>query len=170
LFLAIWRSGPYTFPTIEVQPKEVVVARTKAVVLQVSVLLALAAATVTAQAAPLDLNGGQWEITTTATVAGMGTMPPQTHKACLTANEPVPKPERNAQQCKIKHKIDGNTVSWEISCADPDNGTKGSGNGTIEYSGDSFTGKTSMSFEMPGRDPMKMDATMTGKRIGPCPD
>ena len=125
-----------------------------------------------AQAGTVNMEPGQWEITTTVKVEGMpGDIPPQTHTTCLSEDDLVPKPEKGGEQCTVSEpKITGDTVEWTMTCDNPKQAMKGTGSGKITYSGDAFEGTTTMSVEASGQPAMKMDAHLKGKRLGPCPE
>lgn len=135
------------------------------------VLIALPAwASISAAAAP-DMQPGMWEITATMEMAGMEgmpAMPPQTVRQCIrpadvqNGSAAIPKGD---PQCAVKgFKVQGNTASWQMEC-------KGenamSGNGTVTYSGTSYSGKTRFIMNHDGHT-MTMNQTFSGKRIGDC--
>lgn len=110
---------------------------------------------------------GQWQITTQRDMPGMS-VPATTITHCVTPEEAdhpektVPK-GRDQSNCKVTDvKVDGNKMSWSLSC---EGGRAGnvSGNGEITYAGDSYTGWMKMKVQ-------DRDFTMkyTGKRIGDC--
>jgi hypothetical protein len=113
--------------------------------------------------AGLNLNPGKWEITTKTEMAGMPAQS-QTHTQCINKNELVPTSNDANQQCKVTDiEINGNTVSWKITCGGQGGGM--SGTGTTTYEGDTLKG--SMSMTITGTD-MTVKNTLTGKRIGDC--
>lgn len=121
-------------------------------------------------AAP-NMQPGMWEITTKMEMTGMEgmpAMPPQTVRQCIkpadvqNGTATVPKGD---PKCEMKgYKVQGNTASWQVEC-------KGenpmSGNGTVTYSGNSYSGKTQFSMKEDGQS-MTMNQTFNGKRIGDC--
>ena len=115
----------------------------------------------------LDLQPGEYEITSKVEMPGMPMqMPPQTTTQCLTEKDPVPNQSVQNQGCKIKDmKTKGNTVTWKMVC-DQD-GTKTESSGSMTYHGDHFEGtfQTKMGPEMGNTI---VSTVITGKRIGKC--
>jgi hypothetical protein len=107
---------------------------------------------------------GKWKVTTQMDMPGMPVkMPPITIETCIT-KEQAENPEKSVpdagKDCKVgDYKVDGNTVSWSVSC--PKQSI--SGNGTITYDGDSYSG--SMDMKM---GEQAMTAKYSGKRTGDC--
>lgn len=129
-------------------------------------LTALASLNPPSQAAAVNVNEGQWQITMEVEMPGMPMkMPPMTHTQCITANTLVPQdPQQPQSNCKLeKHSVQGNTVIWTMVCQQPD-GTLTS-NGRVTYNGDSFEGETKTLMPSQG---MEMTSRMRGKRVGPC--
>ncbi|MBN2369254.1 MAG: DUF3617 domain-containing protein [Vicinamibacteria bacterium] len=123
-------------------------------------------------AEPLDMKPGEWSITMKVNMEGVPfAMPPITVKQCLTEKDFVPKPAVSPQQgkgpnCEITdQKIDGNTVSWSISCADERGTTKGKG--SLTYSGTTFVGSSEVTMTGGGESSI-VKTDMSGKWIGPC--
>jgi len=87
------------------------------------------------------LNPGKWEITTETEMVGMPMkMPPQTYTQCLTGEEFVPQKQDTSNECQISDiKVDGNTVSWKITCSGQSGQIEGTGR--ITYSSDSMEEK-----------------------------
>jgi hypothetical protein len=115
--------------------------------------------------ASLNMNDGQWEITTTVDMPGMpeAARMPNTVTSCLTKSDSVPKANSEQSECKmVDQKINGNTISWNVVCKET------SGNGTITYAGDSFSGLMESTTKQDGKE-MKVKMKMEGKRIGACP-
>jgi hypothetical protein len=116
-------------------------------------------------AATLNMNEGQWEITTTMDMPGMPAeaMKPHTVTTCLSKSDYVPKADQEKSDCKmVDQKIDGDTVSWNMVCKES------SGKGTVTYAGDSFSGLMESTMKEGGKE-MTMKMKMDGKRIGACP-
>jgi hypothetical protein len=137
--------------------------------------LAVLALVGVAQAESVDMNPGEWEITTTVKMEGMpelpgmpGEMPPQVTKQCLTEEDIVPKPNQEAEEeCTVTdQKVTGNTVEWSLTCEGE--GMTGTGNGTATWSGDTLDGTFEMKMQMPGQGDVTMKSTLKGKRLGPC--
>ena len=116
-------------------------------------------------AASLNMNEGQWEITTTMDMPGMPAeaMKPHTVTTCLSKSDYVPKADQEKSDCKmVDQKIDGDTVSWTMVCKES------SGKGTVTYAGDSFSGLMESTMKEGGKE-MTMKMKMDGRRIGACP-
>lgn len=115
--------------------------------------------------ASVNMNEGQWEISTTVDMPGMpaAARRPHTVTTCLSKSDYVPKAGPEKSDCKmVDHKIDGNTVTWNVACKES------SGKGTVTYAGDSFTGLMESTMKQEGKE-MTVKMKMDGKRIGACP-
>jgi hypothetical protein len=120
----------------------------------------------TASAPSVNLQDGEWAITSRVEMSGMpaAAMKPYTVKTCLTKENYVPEASQEQSDCKIEdQKIDGNSVSWKMVCKET------TGKGTVTYSGDSMEGFMESSTKVGGREIVTKIA-MSGKRIGPCPE
>lgn len=119
--------------------------------------------------ADVNMDDGMWEITMKMEMPGMPMeMPPITSTQCLTKKDNVPQQQGKGVDCKmISHKIEGNTVSWVITCRMKEGGTAES-TGTITYSGKSFKGTMKTVMNEPGAEKMEVTQHMSGKRIGDC--
>ena len=111
------------------------------------------------------LEEGEWEMTTQMEMSGMPegmpTMPPMTHRQCLTREMMLPA-QATDQNCeKIEQSVSGNTVTWSMVCTA--NGITSEMNGTTTYTGDTMNG--TMHILTQG---MEMSSQVTGKRLGPC--
>ena len=118
-------------------------------------------------AAAIDMQPGEWEISSTMEMPGMPMkMPASSYTQCLTAEDLIPKSSQQMDnsQCKIiSQEQHGGTVTWEIVCDNPQGEMKS--RGEITYHGTSFSGEVKTSGGgMPGEMLQKMD----GKRLGPC--
>src|SRR5262249_540857 len=119
-----------------------------------------------AYAEPKD---GMYEVTTTMRMAGMPDIPPQKNVQCLNAKDRVPHPPRprGGGDCSVVQvKSSGDHVTWHVKCADQ-RGTL-EGDGSLTYTGASFTGSTVLRMTKNGEE-MQMTQTMEGHRIGDCP-
>ena len=91
----------------------------------------------------INLNEGNWQITTEMKMANLPfAMPPTSYTTCLTQQDLIPKQgmQQENNSCEVtSQKVDGDTVSWTITCR-TDQGVTTS-NGTITYAGDTFSGK-----------------------------
>jgi hypothetical protein len=115
----------------------------------------------------INMQEGQWEMTTVANIPGMpaGMNKPFTITTCLTKNDLVPKPkEQHQTACKEQDRtISGNTISQTIVC--PDSVMKMS----FTYSGSTFEGSSQSTIKDKGGKEIVMNASMKGKYLGPCP-
>ena len=109
---------------------------------------------------------GKWEMTMQTEMTGMPMkMPAHTVTYCLTKEEAenpeklAPEQRKNADCKRTEMKIDGNTVSWKVTCEK----SQTTGEGKITYSGDSYNG--SMHMTMPNGE---MNAKYSGKYLGAC--
>jgi len=113
-------------------------------------------------ASTVNLQDGQWEITTQTNMPGM----PQNMKArpaitvCLTKKDFMP--QHPQSDCKHDSKISGNAVTFNVTCPDA------AITGTYVYAGTTFEGKSQTKMKMEGKD-MVIDSTIKGKYLGPCP-
>jgi len=133
----------------------------------VSMLCALAIAPLFAQS---TMREGSWEIKAQMEMPGMPMkMPETTMTQCITPEQakspssalPGPSGKPNDSSCKATdQKIDGNTVTWKMSCSAPQSMT---GEGRIVFSGDSYTGTMTMTTQQG-----TMNMKYSGKRLGDC--
>jgi hypothetical protein len=111
---------------------------------------------------------GKWEMTIQTEMSGMPMkMPPHTVSYCLTkedaenAEKLAPEQQRKNGDCKRTDlKVDGNTVSWKMSCEK----SGMTGEGQVTYSGDSYTGGMHMSMA----NGNEVRAKYSGKYLGAC--
>lgn len=115
-------------------------------------------------AGQVDMQDGEWEITTRVEMPGIPVqIPPMTVTQCITQKDLIPPNEQPDSECSVtSNQISGNTVTWSIECKGEGGDTRG--DGQITYHGDRFEG--SMKMSMP--EGMTMTNHMSGKRIGPC--
>jgi hypothetical protein len=117
-------------------------------------------------ASKVNLNEGRWQITTEIKMANLPfSMPPTSYTTCLTQDDLIPRQSSQEQNnnCEVtSSKVDGDTVSWTITC----NGDQGSttSTGTITYAGDTFNGKIVTDIAGAGTT----EQILTGKRLGEC--
>jgi hypothetical protein len=131
-------------------------------IILMNMLIAVSLCVGTAWAEP-QMNPGNWEITTKTEMAGM---PPQsvTHTQCITNDDIVPVSNDANQECRVTDiQINGNTVSWEMTCGGEQNGMDGTGQ--VVYAGDSMKGTMTFTIKPYGTT---MKNTLSGRRIGNC--
>lgn len=110
-------------------------------------------------------RAGKWQVKMTTEIPGMPfKMPPISTTVCLT-EEDVANPEKSLPKdqksdCKVTdYKVDGSTVTWSMSCPKQ----KITGNGTITYSSDTYSGEMKMNM-----DGTEMSQKYEGKYLGAC--
>jgi len=111
---------------------------------------------------------GKWEMTMHMEMSGMPMkMPPTTHTYCVTkeqAENPewaAPQDSRKNADCKrTDFKIDGNVVTWKVTCEK----SKMTGEGKVTYTNDSFDGTMHMTMPNGG----EMNGKYSGKYLGAC--
>lgn len=122
-------------------------------------------------AAEPNVTEGMWDITGSMKMEGLPFPVPTvpiSYSQCITKKDLVPQQKEKNKDCTItSQKIEGNTVTWAVSCLDK-KGAKTEGTGTITYKGESFEGKmqNTMTDSKGGKIESRME--MTGKRTGAC--
>ena len=109
-------------------------------------------------------RAGKWQMTIQTEMPNMPMkIPAVTTETCVTkeqAEKPEPPKSQRTSDCKFSdYKIEGNTVSWTMSCEKQ----KLTGEGKITYSAESFEG--AMHAKM---SDMEVTTKYSGKRIGDC--
>lgn len=109
----------------------------------------------------LSPKEGVWEYKITISMQGIQT-PEITFKNCVKKNDFIPKPEKDANECKIlKQNFDGKIAEWEIECMTQGMLTKMIGK--AQYTTDSMDGEITMIL-----DKSTMLQKITGKYMGEC--
>lgn len=112
--------------------------------------------------------GAKWRVTVTTSMPGSPVAPPpSTFEFCQTDTQKVPFDANDPQQsgCKaLSQQVSGATASWTMRC---DRGMTMTGEGSITYAGDSFTGQTSMKGDAGGQS-FAMTQQLSGRRVGDC--
>jgi hypothetical protein len=99
-------------------------------------------------------------------------MAPMSTKKCVTAAEvksPIdlfrPRNPNSKEDCEMKEvKQEGNKFSWSVDCKG-----KGKGSGSVTFETGSYSGSAEMVVVDKKGRPRKMKSTMTGRRLGDCP-
>lgn len=123
----------------------------------------------TVSAEGLDVEPGQWEITTTMT---MSMMPqPQVTTAVECFEEDKLNPEDfdmdEENPCSVSDvSYEGNTSRWSIDCP-VESGAVMEGQWEVTSTGDTLSGKGEMTTEIAGQK-MGFNMSWEGKRIGDC--
>ena len=131
------------------------------------IVIAMLSAAGASAADKANFKDGMWEITSTMTMEGMAVgSQTSTVKQCMKSDNPVPANKNN--NCKIDSmNISGNSVTWRMSCDDPQGGRVLS-NGKMTYeNGTSFYGTMETKFSGAQQE-MKMQSDMRGHYVGPC--
>lgn len=130
------------------------------------VLVALCVMSFSAAAADVSpQKPGKWQVKMQMEMPGMPVkMPPITVNVCLTeedlADPQKAVPNDPKSDCKVSdYEIDGNTVTWSMSCPKQNM----TGEGEITYDGESYDGRMNMKM---GEQEMKMK--YSGKWMGAC--
>ena len=132
---------------------------------KIAIALALCALP-TAVFAASPVKPGKWEAKMQTEMTGMPIkIPPVTVTHCITkedAENPeklVPQQRKN-NDCKFSDmKIDGNTVSWKMTCEKQ----QMTGEGHMTYNGDSYDGAMHMNMAQG-----EMNVKYSGKYLGAC--
>jgi hypothetical protein len=127
-------------------------------------LAAIAALALPLLAGASPMKAGKWQLTMQMDMPGMPMkMPPIVTTNCVTeeeaANPQPPKQAKDAGCTFSDYKMEGNSISWTVSCPKQ----KMTGSGKITYSGDSYDGKMNMKV-----GEQEMSAKYAGKRLGDC--
>lgn len=129
-------------------------------VLSITLLLALS---VHAQQMP----NGKWEVVTQTIMPGVLTQLPA-HKDIICVNDKNrgKPPIAVHESCEFfDYKIVNNDASWQMRCKGELNMN---GAGRIIFSAESYKGSAIIKMKMPQSEPMEIDHTYSGKRIGDC--
>jgi len=112
----------------------------------------------------LNMQEGQWEITTSFEMPGMpaSMVKPHTFTTCLSQKDYVPKDTEQTDCTMQDTKIEGSTVTWAVKCKDS------TAKGKITYAGSTFDGVIDTTMKEKGKE-MTAKMTMRGKYLGPCP-
>lgn len=150
-----------TVPPLKLRKKELVMLKRSALI----ILMLLASASLVSAGTDPNIQEGEWKITVNFEIPGMPMkMPPNTYTQCIKKDQPVPKSEKPNQVCEAKDiKVQGNTVTWSVTCTN--RGGKMTGKGVVTYEGDKMEGKMTMTMEGQGAN---MVSEYQGVRIGDC--
>jgi hypothetical protein len=135
-------------------------------------LVVLSASLVPAAAfAEPNFSEGQWEVKGEMKLEGMPfPMPamPFGYAQCITKQDMVPQQQQKDQECtKLSQKIEGNTVSWAMTCKDK-SGAVIESTGSATYAGASFESTMHMVTTDAKKNKTSSIMTMKGKRTGDC--
>jgi len=83
----------------------------------------------------------------------------------LTKKNPIPSHAKSMEDCKQTHEINGDTVSFQVTCDRNDFQMESSG--TMTYSGDSMQGHIKSHQVRKGKA-MDSSIDISGQYLGPC--
>ena len=107
-----------------------------------------------------------WDMTVKMDMAGMPSMPAQSHRICKPAGKNDENLIPQKENCKISDvKRSGNKLSFKMAC-DQD-GSKFTGTGEMTSGPDSMNGIMKMKGTMDGES-MDMSQSFSGKKVGSC--
>jgi hypothetical protein len=138
-----------------------------------AVLLVFVAATLVATTAFAEPNftEGQWEVKGEMKLEGMPfPMPamPFGYSQCITKQDLVPQKQEKNQECTtVSQKIEGNTVSWSMSCKDA-SGNVTDSTGSATYAGATFEATMHTVTTDKQKNVSTANMTLKGKRTGDC--
>jgi hypothetical protein len=135
-------------------------------------LLVLAATLVSASAfAEPNFTEGQWEVKGEMKLEGLPfPMPavPFGYSQCITKKDLVPQKQEKNQECTtVSQKIEGNTVSWSMSCKDT-SGNVTDSTGSATYAGATFEATMRTVTTDKKKSVSTANMTLKGKRTGDC--
>lgn len=110
---------------------------------------------------------GKWEVTTQTIMPHIMTpMPIHTDVICVNDKTKGKPPIAVHESCEFfDYKIIDNDASWQMKCKGE---LKMNGAGRIIFSSDKYKGSAIIKMKMPESEPMEIDHTYTGRRIGDC--
>ena len=116
-----------------------------------------------------DVQEGQWEIISKASIVGMPSeIPPLVQKQCFTQKSMSPENLLKENNCTMSNMdIQANNVSWSMNCQQQGMMMQGSGN--IQYQKTSFSGTFDLTMSGAAEGGMGMNTTITGRYLGKCP-
>jgi hypothetical protein len=113
-----------------------------------------------------NVKEGNWEITSTTEIKGLGATPPQKVNQCISQKDVIPMAAKD-DQCKVvTSNVSGDAVTWAIECRKPEGTIEGQGE--IIYKGETFDGLIRWTVSQPGQDKAEMTQKIQGRRIGAC--
>jgi len=112
-------------------------------------------------AADAPAKGDKWETTSQMSMEGMPmAMPANTMTRCIAKNRTEPPTENRPNCTNSQYKRDGNKVTWEATCTNPDM----KGVGEMTYS-DASTYTGTIKFTSPEGN---MTIKLSGRKLGDC--
>ena len=93
---------------------------------------------------------------------------PFAYSQCITAKDLIPQQRQKNQECTtVSQKVEGNKVSWVMSCTDK-NGSVTDSTGTATYAGDAFESTMHTVTTDTKKNTSSSNMTLKGKRTGDC--
>ena len=118
-----------------------------------------------------DFTEGQWEVKGEMKLEGMPfPMPPMpfTYSQCITKKDLVPQKQEKSQECTtVSQKVEGNTVSWSMTCKDK-SGEVTDSTGSATYAGATFVATMHSVTTDTKKNKSTANMTLQGKRTGDC--
>lgn len=115
-----------------------------------------------------QMRPGKWEVTSTSEMTGMPMqmkIPPVTFSLCVDKQIPDKPPIAADKSCKFSnYKLSGEVATWKMDCGGHG---KMSGEGSIQFKGDTYTGSSILTMSMGGMS-VQMKNNYSGKRLGEC--
>ncbi|WP_292918064.1 DUF3617 domain-containing protein [Nitrosomonas sp.] len=110
---------------------------------------------------------GKWEVMTQTVIPHVMTpMPAHKDVICVNDKNKERPPIAAHESCEFSnYKIVGNGASWQMKCKGELNMN---GAGRIIFSANQYKGSAIVKMKIPQSEPMEIDHTYTGKRIGDC--
>lgn len=127
----------------------------------------IALPTITAGAAEIEFNAGQWETIMTRTNPMTGEPITETRTECVKERKFNPASMmQGADGCDlVSDSLDGDTLSFQMDC--DMQGGKATIDGQFQTDGDTGKGNMDMSVNAGGMN-MKMNMNWTARRLGDC--
>jgi len=118
-------------------------------------------------AAAQQMHPGRWEVTSRIEMSGLPMqMPAQTRTICVSNQNAGQPPIATDGSCTFSnYQISSNSATWHMSCSGQANMT---GDGRIDFSGDTYTGGSVMNMEISPGQSMQVRMNYSGRRVGDC--
>jgi len=114
-----------------------------------------------------QIRNGKWEVITQTIMPGvLSPLPAHKDIICIIDRSQGKPPIAVHESCKFyDYKITNNNSSWKMKCKGELNMT---GSGSMTFETDKYIGSAIIKMRMPESEPMEIDHTYFGKRIGDC--
>ena len=118
-----------------------------------------------------NFSEGMWEIKAEMKIEGLPfAMPavPVNYSHCITKKDMVPQQQEKNQECtRVSEKVEGNTVTWVMTCKDK-KGAVTESNGKATYAGTTFDAVIQNTTTDAKGKKSQANMTMKGARTGEC--